>query len=55
MVKTQANPGGLAKEVFDGFQTQVAANRAQFYRDLAAARDSRTAQAETINADLLVS
>jgi non-heme chloroperoxidase len=36
MVKTPANPGGLAKEVFDGFQTQVAANRAQFYRDLAA-------------------
>jgi non-heme chloroperoxidase len=36
MVKTPANPGGLPKEVFDGFQAQVAANRAQFYRDLAA-------------------
>jgi non-heme chloroperoxidase len=35
MVKTPANPGGLPKEVFDGFQAQVAANRAQFYRDLA--------------------
>jgi non-heme chloroperoxidase len=34
MVKTAANPGGLAQEVFDGFQTQVATNRAQFYRDL---------------------
>jgi non-heme chloroperoxidase len=34
MVKTSANPGGLAKEVFDGFQAQVAANRAQFYIDL---------------------
>jgi non-heme chloroperoxidase len=34
MVKTPANPGGLAKEVFDGFQAQVAANRAQFYVDL---------------------
>src|ERR1700674_952374 len=34
MVKTQANPGGLPKEVFDGFQAQVAANRAQFYLDL---------------------
>jgi non-heme chloroperoxidase len=34
MVKTQANPGGLPKEVFDGFQEQVAANRAQFYMDL---------------------
>jgi non-heme chloroperoxidase len=34
MVKTAANPGGLPKEVFDGFQAQVAANRAQFYVDL---------------------
>jgi len=36
MVKTPANPGGLPKEVFDGFQAQVATNRSQFYRDLAA-------------------
>jgi non-heme chloroperoxidase len=36
MVKTAANPGGLPKEVFDGFQTQVANNRAQFYRDVPA-------------------
>ena len=36
MVKTAANPGGLPKEVFDGFQAQVAANRAQFYHDLPA-------------------
>jgi len=34
MVKTPANPGGLPKEVFDGFQAQVAGNRAQFYMDL---------------------
>jgi non-heme chloroperoxidase len=34
MVKTPANPGGLPKEVFDGFQVQVATNRAQFYTDL---------------------
>jgi non-heme chloroperoxidase len=34
MVKTAANSGGLPKEVFDGFQAQVAANRAQFYMDL---------------------
>ena len=34
MVKTPANPGGLPKEVFDGFQAQVASNRAQFYLDL---------------------
>src|SRR5256714_4570913 len=35
MVKTAANPGGLPKEVFDGFQAQVANNRAQFYLDVA--------------------
>jgi non-heme chloroperoxidase len=34
MVKTSANPGGLPKEVFDGLQAQLAANRSQFYRDL---------------------
>src|SRR5580692_3556184 len=34
MLKTDANPGGLPKEVFDGLQAQVATNRAQFYRDL---------------------
>jgi non-heme chloroperoxidase len=36
MVKTAGNPGGLPKEVFDGFQVQVAENRAQFYHDLPA-------------------
>ncbi len=36
MVKTTANPGGLPKEVFDGLQAQLAANRAQFYYDLPA-------------------
>jgi len=34
MVKTPNNPGGLPKEVFDGLMTALAANRAQFYRDL---------------------
>jgi non-heme chloroperoxidase len=34
MVKTAANPGGTPKEVFDGLQAQLAANRTQFYRDL---------------------
>ena len=33
MVKTAADPGGLPKEVFDGFQAQLAANRGQFSRD----------------------
>jgi non-heme chloroperoxidase len=36
MVKTPANPGGLPKAIFDGFQAQVATNRAQFYIDLPA-------------------
>ena len=36
MVKTAANPGGLPKDVFDGLQAQLAANRAQFYYDLPA-------------------
>ena len=35
MVKTAANPGGLPIEVLDGFRQQLAANRAQFYRDVA--------------------
>jgi non-heme chloroperoxidase len=35
MVKTPANPIGTPKEVFDGFQEQVANDRAQFYLDLA--------------------
>jgi non-heme chloroperoxidase len=34
MLKTEANPLGLPKEVFDGLQVQTATNRAQFYRDL---------------------
>ncbi len=36
MLKTAANPLGLPKEVFDGFQAQLAANRAQFYYDVPA-------------------
>jgi len=35
MVKTPANPGGLPVEVFDGLRQQLAANRAQFYREFA--------------------
>jgi non-heme chloroperoxidase len=35
MVKTAANPGGLPIAVFDEFRQQLAANRAQFYRDVA--------------------
>ena len=36
MLKTAANPTGQPKEVFDGLQAQLAANRSQFYYDVAA-------------------
>jgi non-heme chloroperoxidase len=35
MLKTDKNPDGTPMEVFDGFRTALAANRAQFYFDLA--------------------
>ncbi|MEW5298937.1 MAG: hypothetical protein WDW36_002006 [Sanguina aurantia] len=34
MLKSPGNPGGLPIEVFDGFRAALAANRAQFYRDV---------------------
>jgi non-heme chloroperoxidase len=34
MLKTAANPGGLPIEVFDGFRSQLAANRAQLFIDV---------------------
>ncbi|WP_033049433.1 alpha/beta fold hydrolase [Sinorhizobium meliloti] len=34
MLKTEAYPGGLPIEVFDGLRVQLAANRAQFFLDL---------------------
>src|SRR4026208_1712859 len=34
MLKTQKNPGGLPLSVFDDLRAQLAANRAEFYRDL---------------------
>ena len=36
MVKTEANPKGQPKEVFDGFQAALAASRSQFYLEVAA-------------------
>jgi non-heme chloroperoxidase len=35
MLKTKDNPDGLPLEVFDGFREALAANRAQFYVDVA--------------------
>ena len=34
MVKTASNPGGLPIEVFDGFRTALAVNRAQLFLDI---------------------
>lgn len=34
MLKTDANPGGLPIEVFDGFRKAMTDDRAQFFRDL---------------------
>jgi non-heme chloroperoxidase len=34
MLKTATNPGGLPIEVFDGFRSALAANRAQFFLDV---------------------
>jgi non-heme chloroperoxidase len=34
MLKTASNPGGLPMEVFDGFRSGLAGNRAQFYTDI---------------------
>jgi non-heme chloroperoxidase len=36
MLKTEANPGGLPIEVFDGIRAGVLADRSQFYKDLSA-------------------
>ncbi|HLG90158.1 MAG TPA: alpha/beta hydrolase [Alphaproteobacteria bacterium] len=36
MVRTAENPGGLPKETFDDFQAQLASNRSEFYRAVAA-------------------
>jgi non-heme chloroperoxidase len=36
MLKTRSNPDGLPIEVFDGLRAGLAANRAQFYRELPA-------------------
>jgi non-heme chloroperoxidase len=35
MVKSDAHPDGVPAEVFDGFRTQLIANRAEFYRGIA--------------------
>jgi non-heme chloroperoxidase len=34
MLKTSANPGGLPREVFDGFRAAFLADRSQFFKDV---------------------
>ncbi len=34
MLKTERNPGGLPRDVFDGLRAAQRANRSQFYRDV---------------------
>ncbi|MHC4048173.1 alpha/beta hydrolase, partial [Bradyrhizobium sp. 23AC] len=34
MLKTPANPGGLPRDVFDGFRAKLLDDRAQFFRDI---------------------
>lgn len=36
MVKSSANPGGLPRDVFDGFRASLLADRAQFFREIPA-------------------
>ncbi|HEY8508980.1 MAG TPA: alpha/beta hydrolase [Steroidobacteraceae bacterium] len=36
MLRTDSNPGGLPREVFDGFREALASNRAQFFVDVPA-------------------
>ena len=36
MMRSDSNPAGLPPELFDGFRTSLMANRAQFYREIAA-------------------
>ena len=36
MLKTDANPGGLPIEVFDGLRASLSADRSQFYQDISA-------------------
>ena len=58
MVKSESNPGGLPKEVFDGLQAQLAANRAPGnleHLKIASEKLHREAQYLTITSELLVS
>ncbi|AOF95256.1 alpha/beta fold hydrolase [Sphingobium sp. RAC03] len=36
MMRSDSNPAGLPPELFDGFRTSLMANRAEFYREIAA-------------------
>jgi non-heme chloroperoxidase len=46
MLKTDKSPGGLPISVFDGLRTELAANRAQFYKDITLPFYGYTARAQ---------
>ena len=41
MLKTDANPGGLPLEVFDGLRASLTADRSRFYKDISEPFSSR--------------
>ena len=47
MLKTDANPGGLPIEVFDGIRASVSGDRTQYYQDISAPSTVPTGQATT--------
>jgi hypothetical protein len=46
MLKTDKNPGGLPISVFDDLRARLAANRAQFYKDITSRSTATTGQAQ---------
>lgn len=53
MVRSESNPNGVPPEVFDGFRASLAANRSEFYRNVAAGHDGRGEGSVLLNCRLL--
>ena len=54
MLQTEANPGGLPIEAFDGIRAGLSADRAQFYRDLSAPFFGANREGSSVSQGLLV-
>jgi non-heme chloroperoxidase len=52
MLKTEANPGGLPLETFDGIRAGVSADRSQFFKDLSAPFFGANRQGATVSQGL---